>query len=113
MTVVGNVSNPIGNVTGKFDTLILDGTSTGNAINGAISDTAGVTVGNGDTRITKDNTSTWTLNGANTYTGATVINGGTLRVGNAQGAGFRRVEFGGHDRRRRRHARPQRHDRGQ
>ncbi len=85
VTITGNVTNQeSGTVTGHFDTLILDGTSAGNAINGIISDAAGfVSVGNGDTRVTKQNTSTWTLAGANTYHGPTAINAGALRLTNA------------------------------
>lgn len=50
----------------------LDGTSTGNAVTGAI------TNGSGGISVTKSNSSTWTLSGDNTYTGATVVNAGTL-----------------------------------
>ena len=79
--ITGNVTNQESStVTGHYDTLTLGGTSTGNAINGAISDSAGyVSVGNGDTRVTKSGAGTWTLSGANTYNGPTTISAGTLR----------------------------------
>jgi fibronectin-binding autotransporter adhesin len=80
VTITGAVTNPI-TTTGAthFDTLTLDGTSTGNFINGAISDSSVYTAVNaGDTRVTKSNTSTWTLAGASTYHGPTAITGGTL-----------------------------------
>jgi autotransporter-associated beta strand protein len=90
---IGNVTNQITTVTtGHFDTLLLDGTSVGNAINGVISDAPTATASNfGDTRITKQNTSTWTLAGASTYHGPTAVNAGTLvlsgSIGNSA-AGF-------------------------
>jgi fibronectin-binding autotransporter adhesin len=81
VTITGNVTNQLTNGTAHFDALILDGTSTGNKINGVISDSALYTsLGNGDTRIIKQNSSTWTLGGANTYNGTTAINGGTLAL---------------------------------
>ncbi len=84
VTISGAVTNQMTTVSpaSKFDTLFLDGTSSGNAINGVISDAAiVVAVNQGDTRITKQNTSTWTLGGANAYRGPTVINNGTLKLG--------------------------------
>jgi fibronectin-binding autotransporter adhesin len=85
VTIAGNVTNQeSGSVTGHFDTLDLDGTSSGSLISGVISDAAGfASVGNGDTRITKSNTSVWTLTGSNTYHGPTTISGGTLVIGGA------------------------------
>jgi autotransporter-associated beta strand protein len=88
VTITGAVTNQITTATAHYDTLFLDGTSTGNAVNGVISDSSVyASVGNGDTRITKQNTSTWTLGGANTYHGPTAINAGTLilsgSIGNA------------------------------
>jgi autotransporter-associated beta strand protein len=65
----------------KTDTLILDGTSTGNAITGAIIDGSG----GGSLALTKQNTSTWTLSGANTYSGNTKITAGNLQIDNANG----------------------------
>jgi autotransporter-associated beta strand protein len=70
----------IGNVTtlnNTAKTLILGGTSTGNAITGNI------VPGPGTLAVTKTDTSTWTLSGANTYTGVTTVNGGTLLNGSA------------------------------
>lgn len=82
LVITGNVTNPMSGFTASnFDTLVLDGTSTGNAIDGVMSDAAGGSIAaGGTTRITKSNTSTWTLNGVNTYTGVTTISGGTLQV---------------------------------
>ena len=89
VTITGNVTNQMTNVTAThYDTLYLDGTTTGNAINGVISDAVGATgVGLGDTRLTKQNTSTWTLNGSSTYIGPTAVNGGKLALGNGGNLG--------------------------
>ncbi len=87
ITIIGNVTNTIGSTATKFDTLFLDGTSTGNLISGVISNQASSTVGNGDTRVTKQNTSTWTLSGANTYVGPTAVNGGTLVLASNNNSG--------------------------
>jgi fibronectin-binding autotransporter adhesin len=90
--ITGNVTNPMsGFSTAQFDTITLDGTSTGNSIGGVISDAAGggfapVLLG-GYTRVTKSNISTWTIAGANTYTGVTTVSGGTLLVNNTTGSG--------------------------
>ena len=66
-------------VAGKFDTLFLQGTSSGNQISGSISDAAGFTsVGNGDTRITANGTGQWILSGTNTYHGPTTLSSGSL-----------------------------------
>lgn len=67
------------------ETLILDGTSTGNVITGVISNN--VYSGNLDTAaITKQNSSTWTLSGTNAYSGVTTINGGALLINGALNA---------------------------
>jgi fibronectin-binding autotransporter adhesin len=67
---------------GHFDTLTLDGDTTGNTIYGVIADSSIYqSVGNGDTRITKQNSSQWILAAANTYHGPTSIAGGTLQLG--------------------------------
>jgi fibronectin-binding autotransporter adhesin len=63
--------------------LILDGTSAGNAITGAIAQGTSAAL-----TITKSNASTWTLSGAASYSGGTNISGGTLRInGTNSGAG--------------------------
>lgn len=72
---IGNINNA--GTTGFAHTLILDGTSSGNTITGAIANSA---TGGGVISVTKQNTSTWTFSGINTYTGATAINGGKLAV---------------------------------
>ena len=63
--------------TSQIVTLDLDGTSTGNAITGAISNTV-VGGATSTAAISKTNTSTWTFSGASTYTGTTNISGGRL-----------------------------------
>jgi uncharacterized repeat protein (TIGR03803 family)/autotransporter-associated beta strand protein len=80
--IAGNVINQEnGNSGVNYDTLDLDGTSTGNLISGVISDASDYAeVNYGDTRITKSNSSTWTLAGASTYHGPTSISGGTLNL---------------------------------
>lgn len=81
VTITGNVTDGVTSTGTHYDTLVLDGTSSGNAINGAITDSS-IYVGptSGATILTKQNTSTWTLAGASTYRGATNITGGTLRL---------------------------------
>ncbi len=84
---IGNVINPMsGFSTGNFDTVLMDGTSTGNAITGNISDAVGGSFAplvGGFTRVIKQNTSTWTLSGTgSTYTGITQVLNGTLKSGN-------------------------------
>lgn len=87
VSILGDVTNPMVNYgNGSFDTLALDGTSTGNIITGNISEAVGGSFANpllgGYTRIIKQNTSTWTLSGsANSYSGITQVNGGTLVSG--------------------------------
>ena len=70
----------------RLCTLILDGTSTGNQVTGAIQDNGtGLTltyVG-----VTKQGSGTWTLSGTNTYSGATTVTAGTLQIGNGGSSG--------------------------
>ncbi len=86
--ILGNVGNLMTTGTGgQYDTLDLDGTSTGNVIYGTISDASFShgRVGYGDTRITKSNTSLWILAGSgNSFTGPTLISAGTLQLGTGQ-----------------------------
>lgn len=63
----------VGGAASKGRTWILKGTSTGNAVTGAIV--------NNTTAVTKEGAGTWTLSGANTYGGATTITAGTLAMG--------------------------------
>ena len=87
VTIAGNVTNAMsGFSSSNFDTLGLDGTTTGNAITGGIFDapTGAFTPTNvgGYTKLLKSNTGTWTLSGTgSTYTGTTTIAGGTLKAG--------------------------------
>ncbi|MDR3458108.1 MAG: autotransporter-associated beta strand repeat-containing protein [Verrucomicrobiae bacterium] len=62
--------------TATSKTLQLDGTSTGNAITGAIADAGGFVI-----TLVKTNTSTWTLSGPNTFSGSTTVAQGTLALG--------------------------------
>ena len=88
--ILGNVTNQMSNyATGNYDTLYLDGTTTGNMIVGNIADAVGgfystnaALLLGGYTRIVKQNTSTWTLSGTgSTYTGITQVTNGTLLSG--------------------------------
>lgn len=87
VAVLGDVTNAMSNYgTTNFDTLILDGTSTGNSISGNISDAVGGSFVSpllgGYTRLFKQNSSTWTISGANnSYSGITQVLGGTLIAG--------------------------------
>jgi fibronectin-binding autotransporter adhesin len=84
VSILGNVVNQMApTASGQYDTLDLDGTSTGNIIYGAISDSSNFGgVNEGDTRITKSNSSQWVLAGSgNSYSGPTLISGGTLQLG--------------------------------
>ena len=84
VSILGDVTNSMINYgTGNFDTLQLDGTSTGNSIAGNISDAIGGSFVNpllgGYTRVLKTNSSTWTLSGTgSSYSGFTQVQGGTL-----------------------------------
>jgi autotransporter-associated beta strand protein len=86
VVVLGDVNNQMNpTTTGQYDTLVLDGTTTGNTIFGTISNPAFAGVNYGDTRITKSNISVWILAGTgNSYVGPTVITGGTLQLGTGQ-----------------------------
>lgn len=64
-------------------TLVLDGTSSGNTIAGAMANGGSSSV----LSVTKQNTSSWTLSGASTYTGATMVNGGSLFVNGSTASG--------------------------
>ena len=88
VVITGNVSNRGTGASGNFDTIALQGTATGNAINGVIADalTGSLALGN-YTPVTKSGTGTWTLSGANTYTGATTVSAGTLVLQGSAGAG--------------------------
>ena len=87
VSILGDVTNPMQNfASGNFDTLQLDGTSTGNSVLGNLSDAAGGSFANpllgGYTRLIKSNTSTWTFSGTgSTYSGITQVTGGTLIAG--------------------------------
>jgi len=87
VTISGTVSQAISPVAGHYDTMVLDGVSSG-FIGGAISDssTGGVSLGNGDTLVTKNGVGTWTLGGANTYIGPTVVNAGALLINGSTSA---------------------------
>jgi fibronectin-binding autotransporter adhesin len=60
--------------TNSLKTLVLDGTSAGNFVAGAITD------GSNEIAVVKSNSSTWTLSGASTYTAGTTVSGGVLNV---------------------------------
>jgi autotransporter-associated beta strand protein len=64
-------------------TLVLDGTSSGNTITGAMANGGISSV----LSVTKQNTSSWTLSGASSYTGATTVNAGSLFVNGSTAAG--------------------------
>lgn len=65
----------------------LDGTSTGNTVNGTIADGPGNGSDLAVISITKTNTSTWALSGDSTYSGGTTVSGGTLLINNVNGSG--------------------------
>jgi fibronectin-binding autotransporter adhesin len=78
---VNNVLTTTGTTT-NYDTLVLDGLTTGNTIFGVIADSAVYTaVNHGDTRLTKQNASQWILANQETYHGPTSVAGGTLQLG--------------------------------
>jgi autotransporter-associated beta strand protein len=64
-------------------TLVLDGTSSGNTVTGAMANGGSSSV----LSVTKQNTSSWTLSGASTYTGGTAVNAGSLFINNTSGSG--------------------------
>lgn len=66
------------NPVGAGQTVSLGGTTTGNAITGAITDP--VTLPLHAIALIKSNSGKWTLSGNSTYTGATSVTGGTLQV---------------------------------
>jgi autotransporter-associated beta strand protein len=79
---INDVSNPMtGFGVTNFNTLNLNGGSTGSSILGVIEDAVGGSLGaGGTTRLTKQGSGTWTLLATNTYTGVTAIDGGKLVV---------------------------------
>ena len=87
LTVTGNVTRTGSSGT---KTLVLAGSSDGNAIDGTISNN-----GAGLVAITKSGSSTWTLNGSNNYSGATTVSAGALIVnGTHSGTGAVSVASG-------------------
>ena len=81
--VINGPAYPIVNSYGHActETLFLDGTSTGNAINGVITNNYYAAGSDYMTAaITKQNSSTWTLSGTNSYWGATTVSGGALLI---------------------------------
>ncbi len=87
VTIAGNVTNRITTLAvGNFDTLALQGTSTG-MISGVIADASGgSSTAGGTTPVAKSGTGTWILSGLNTYQGTTSVTGGTLELLGATGA---------------------------
>jgi fibronectin-binding autotransporter adhesin len=67
------ISGAITRTGGSANSLVLDGTSTGNLISGTIA---------GPQTLTKSNSSTWELSNANAFSGTTKVNGGTLKLTN-------------------------------
>ena len=87
VVIQGNVTNQMTSIaSNQYDTLVLDGNTTGNAVYGAIADSALYAGGasGGATWLTKSSASQWILAGANTYSGPTLISGGTLQLGTGQ-----------------------------
>ena len=80
LTIAGNVTQVVGNVSVNSAVLQLDGTATNNYVFGAIADAADALTTGRPLNVTKANTGTWTLTGANTYRGATTITGGRLFI---------------------------------
>ena len=81
LTIAGDVQQAAGNAAGVI-TLTLDGTASGNLINGSILDSLDVSPK--PLKVTKSNSSVWTLSGANAYTGTTTVSGGKLFVNGDQ-----------------------------
>jgi autotransporter-associated beta strand protein len=79
LIVAGNVTQTNAHPTVSA-ILQLDGTASGNQINGIISDAAS----GAPLRLAKSNSSTWSLSGPNSYTGPTTISAGTLTVNGNQ-----------------------------
>jgi autotransporter-associated beta strand protein len=79
-----NITGPVinqenGSMSGHFDTLFLQGTSTGNRISGTITNATGGSLNNGDTRITSNGTGQWIISASNNaYTGPTTLTSGSL-----------------------------------
>jgi autotransporter-associated beta strand protein len=63
----------------RTNTLVLDGTTTGNQINGGLFDVA-FNGTNAAIAVTKQNVGTWTLSGSSGYTGPTTVSGGVLAL---------------------------------
>lgn len=68
------ISGSISRSGSSANSLVLDGSSSGNLISGIIS---------GPQTLTKSNTSTWELSNANTFAGNTKVTGGTLKLTNS------------------------------
>jgi autotransporter-associated beta strand protein len=66
-------------------TVSLNGTTTGNAVTGAIVNAA---AGSYSVNVSKDGAGTWTLGGSNDYTGTTTINAGALNAAHPCALGF-------------------------
>ena len=80
LIIAGNVTpSELTSNTNSTPILQLDGTASGNEINGSISNPSNFPTSNA-LALTKSSTSTWTLGGTNLYTGATSITGGLLRI---------------------------------
>src|SRR5579862_617576 len=84
LTISGAVTSQMsGFATGNYDTLYLDGTSTGNVLSANVGEAGTfVPLVGGYTRIIKQNAGTWTISGTgSTYTGITQVLNGTLKAG--------------------------------
>lgn len=84
-TTIGNVTNAMATFGAtNFDTLVLDGVSTGTIAGTIIDGVGGSITAGGLTRITKQGTGTWILNpgvAGNAYIGVTTVTNGTLQSG--------------------------------
>ena len=99
ITIAGTIIQTNGNANSAYiNTLVLDGTATGNLISGTIKDAADYTnLSNANARplkLTKSSTSTWTLSGTNTYSGATTISAGKLFINGSTSTGAVSVTAG-------------------